>query len=1606
MNRKRAKRILAYLLVFVLFMSTGGSYLVSADENLQLQETSEEILNVEDGQSGEEQEEESESSQEDAASENSGDQQEGQESGDGQNQEDTQDSDNQETTEDSEGAEDPQEDGTSEDSQEQENSEQTDETTVEEESQNSQEDGADAQTTPQEQDIFQEEEATETVVSWSWEENASDVVYSQENERWELILSEEDREALTQKSLEEMLPKAIEGFVEEEKTKISVEWNLDETSVLKETEEYTAKAQLPQPYVVSQDSTPLEITAVTDEPQPLADGSAFDEYLVSSVSPKGTTINLFDYWTSDNRTDPENTADNDKGINAGHQLHFNSGASSENKAINSWTGTANPRTGMVSSLLEDGYPSLKNGWVSSEGKNSGDTRVFQESLDYLFDDSQVAGKQAFMDVKGLLQVTKDGYYYYDATEEAYDQRAGGNYAYFDEKSNSFKLYNTWAVYPVNSKVSPNGQFFPFNPASKVFNIGDGQLVQKNISPAKDSGMNHHFGLSMTSRFIQVEGGTNNGNDVTYKFSGDDDVWIYIDDVLVADLGGIHDRASVEINFKTGKVIINENEYGAETLEDIFKAALGKDFNANVFSNGTFKDNSYHTLNFFYLERGAGDSNMSLKYNLVTVPESDIIKVDQVGKAVPGAEFQLIATNENYEYNEESKVIATGVTNTDGTFALTDEDGFLVSLNQLYTSGNRYFVLKEVKVPAGYRVLGDIHLYLYDPDPGGNKKPVLLSANPWDTGSYAGAKVNVKAETTVTDIRNEPHDLSQGGLMFGVVMKYIGGENGDLANENDWRPVSGSPLKGWKVWDKSDRATIIQAAQVGNYTFSLTASGSYESEIDQLPGDIKKYYYMQDKPTSSNVEYTTAYFYTEADTLEKATADNTVRIESDDFEREFAATIYVPNIENHLYVQKFDDDKRTPLTGAEFSLYEEDQVENGTLKEGATPYDTVTTKDHTDIYDISGGAMFPSNSKEHPLITGKTYYLKETTAPEGYTANETLVKIVVDNTGVYADAGTAEDGISVERGVGRLVHSMIQFAPDDSVNATLHDIKATPQSGTYQSGKWNWENASDKDELHLSYSDNPDDYEYGSNSAGTAATAVFETGWSRLYIQQCLKHNGSVTTSKEDLGDQDLTGLFSALTNVQVINKAVGNLQISKTVVNSDNESSINPDDQEFNFALTLKKNNVPYTETIKITRDGNEEDLTYDSEKGCYSFTLKNNKSISVLNLPVGLEFEVQEINIPTGYHPSVTVDQGQSSATNRAQGIISHKTNADGTYEGNTISVAFTNTYSYNLVTTIKGQKTLEGRNIAASDQFTFILEPDNKDPVTSDSKETTKNRVDNKQITLEKSKVQVSGDGNSVVSGFDFGTITVKQPGNYKFYIKEEVPAEKGSITYDDHISSVTFTVEEEGGVLALAKDGMVYDNSEAVSETDKTIKDKAAFTNIVVTDFKFKKIDKEENPLAGASFGIYRQICSDAHSNDLVKTDGNGKPSDSDCWELVSQATSDTDGTVHFTGIPIQNGKTYRLVEYKAPGGYVKPSGQWCLICENGKIQFRTGEGASVGNPPAVNSKDNSIMNYKATELPFAGNTGIRIFLTLGGTLMGAGGLTGLWCWRRKKRKTARG
>ena len=645
----------------------------------------------------------------------------------------------------------------------------------------------------------------------------------------------------------------------------------------------------------------------------------FSNHTVQTVNPTGTTVNLFDYWVVNGDNDKSATVNNiNGGINKGHQLKFNSGAGS---GINKWTGKSDiegfGRLSFVKNTLVNGYPAINAGTYTSY-KTSG--TYTDESLDYLFNNASQAngkqnGKAVYNNVKGLFQL-KNGYYVYDS----YGSR--GNYAVYNSTTNSFDVYDKAGVYKDSVSDANRGQFFPFDSADKVFEERDGQLSPIGITDGKNDKLNHHFGMSMTTEFVQPNGGkTTKNEDMIFEFSGDDDVWVYIDGVLVGDLGGIHEKATLDINFATGDVHVghidnaNDEEKTIEntTILDMFQAAGADTTN---FSGNTFLGSTKHTLSFFYLERGAGASNMSLKFNLTTLPSSEVAKVDQNGEAVNGATFELYRSDGPVRDWNKGELVAQGTTKDGGQLILRKlkpNDSVLSFDEEHNTNHCDYFVLKEVGLPAGYRssltssttaTPGELHLQYKEAADG--KGGVVVApqttvttadgttqwtgSRMWLNGGYLAAKETISLSKETKD--NKGNAISS-GTTFAVVLKLTGAGE-DHTSEDAWTPVTGNPLDGYKLCSEHGIAGAVEAAKSADTSvFAVNTKGDYEVTVKSLPGDIEKYAAMM--TDKSKAEYTVAVYHTTASSLAGATKDNTSMVQYQTANRQFSTVIHLTNV---------------------------------------------------------------------------------------------------------------------------------------------------------------------------------------------------------------------------------------------------------------------------------------------------------------------------------------------------------------------------------------------------------------------------------------------------------------------------------------------------------------------------------------------------------------------------------------------------------------------------------------------------------------------------------------------------------------------------------------
>ena len=1309
------------------------------------------------------------------------------------------------------------------------------------------------------------------VVDWQWSDPQGFLTQEADGS-WSMdMLGVSASNPVSASALQSFLPTEIATRMDNDTMPaLAIAWDLTAIPADGATSgDYLLQAYLADPtYALTDAAAPLQVTlrlggaeTYAGELSIPAGEPKFPQSIVTGVSPAGTTIDLFDYWVT-NRTDADNgdTKNNNyynKGINANHALLFITGDLTDFNPgnWNKWTGDGSmtdlgyskeaPFTNIVQNKLEDGYPVLNSNVINTKNPSlhsSMQGRNGSESLAYLFDPKKESeGKASFSDVKGLLQVDKDGYYYYNSQQ---------NYAVFYEEDNAFTLYDHPGVIPGGS--SPVGQFFPFNEATANAEEKEhkGQpYVLMNTATSVAPSINHYFGMHMSTRFIQQNGGYIDEErkiPITYEFSGDDDVWIFIDDILVADLGGIHDMASVTINFVNGTVVINEGKSSAQTL--YLKELMG-------LSGATFANNTYHTLDLFYLERGNTDSNLYLRYNLVTIPESSLIKVDQVGDPVPGAEFKL------YAANDLENSIATGVTDVDGSFVFRrteddiDYDEFgerPITIAELYNQykdkdievGGNSLILRETKTPAGYRTNGDVGLKFKTVGTGENKKVVLLSNSTWDKGAYAMPKVTatMPEKITLNDSQGNPTydtvDLTQeeNPLIFAVVFQ----RHGD--SQTDWRPVSGDPIRGWKVHEGSTWKYVLAAARANPYIFTLGSGGRYQAEITNLPGDIATYYSLLG--TIEGAEYTVGYYYSEASSLEQVTNYNTYRIsalegQDDKIDRVFSVNLYVSNIKNRLMVQKVDD-TGAPVTGAVFSLYKEGEVsiaQDGTIAipDGAVPYDTLTTSNNTGIDGLEGGGIFPTAG--HILEAGE-YYLVETSAPTGYRKSEVITPVVVNNTGVYASAGVEGDGVEVLRGVGSIIRSMVQFAADDDVDDTLHDIQAALAVADHDLSSLTAEDANWENALHLQYENAHAMLDYGlyGGESGDLDTLTFKTdvGWPKLFIRQCYNHDGAIDTSKKtNLREQDLTNLFSGTVTVRVENQRVGNLTISKSVEAAQGQKM--PDvSLDYTFQFTSREGSEPINGTfmstlVKVDQPAIKKEI--DIVDGTVEIKLKAGESFTIWGLPYGSAYTVTEVLLP-GFDVSHTTS-GQTENSVTASGSIPHHT-----VEGDSLEVAYKNVYDGQLHVSLQGIKTLLGRSLAESDNFTFTLAPH----------EETQGAIDNGEVILPQNLKTTLTTSGADTGTFAFDNITINGKGTdqktYRFIISEDRPDDataesgylSGGIVYDPHeaIATVTVTLNKDNHYEAT----VTYSNSGAPSQTDAANTNAAAFTNVGAYDLTIAK------------------------------------------------------------------------------------------------------------------------------------------------------------------------
>ena len=353
--------------------------------------------------------------------------------------------------------------------------------------------------------------------------------------------------------------------------------------------------------------------------------------------------------------------------------------------------TLSPSSGILSPMLgPDGYPTVTGAtagtdWTPTHTGDSlanlynNDANNFHEqTVNHLFMEStyRATGYYEYNSAQNYAHLLKEG----DALV-GQPSPDGGTYAVGD-----FVVYKELGTHDTSVKPSlQHGQFFPYNDiqAGRFASGNPENLYDVHKDPLPDSDPRKHeqlylltgspdyyFAMEVEASFIQTPSGLDAwGHDIIFEFSGDDDFWLYVDDNLVIDLGGIHSAISGSVNFRTGAVDVAGMP---TTLRALFEANYRAThenpsdsevttYLDNIFVPGgtVFQDDTNHTMRIFYMERGASASNLHMKFNLAAVKKGTV----ELTKKLEGASstkttyalfpYQVYYTWENDASNTDS-----------------------------------------------------------------------------------------------------------------------------------------------------------------------------------------------------------------------------------------------------------------------------------------------------------------------------------------------------------------------------------------------------------------------------------------------------------------------------------------------------------------------------------------------------------------------------------------------------------------------------------------------------------------------------------------------------------------------------------------------------------------------------------------------------------------------------------------------------------------------------------------------------------------------------------------------------------------------------------------
>ena len=329
---------------------------------------------------------------------------------------------------------------------------------------------------------------------------------------------------------------------------------------------------------------------------------------------------------------------------------------------------------------------------------------------------------------------------------------------------------------------------------------------------------------------KLKGKDDSEQDIMFSFSGDDDVWVYVDGVKVLDLGGDHKVSAGVINFSEGKVYyksaaidaakVNNNKGIVKDSTDVWAAgnanyikavdlvdllaSYGVDFKKNDSSQP-------HTFQMFYMERGAFQSNCAISYNLPMASGLNIKNVVTTDNVNPGlVEATLKSANKDYfTYTMQEKI-----TDTDDYDVLRNKYSAATEYNLDFSTG---IDLETPLYPYWYETKRDV---TYDDSELGNDSYKLSKSGSQPSGDGSKSQKNDYNNSTFKDVANNVYTLGDTNLVphtetaVGEETKTYGDVTGRTDSSGQFHLLYGQTAKFENKIDPYSLISIKQTQSLG------------------------------------------------------------------------------------------------------------------------------------------------------------------------------------------------------------------------------------------------------------------------------------------------------------------------------------------------------------------------------------------------------------------------------------------------------------------------------------------------------------------------------------------------------------------------------------------------------------------------------------------------------------------------------------------------------------------------------------------------------------------------------------------------------------------------